>query len=112
MSGRFSKADLKRYRREIMKKGMQVNRKLTDLLAGKNVTISTIVLPQDDKPGLKPEEKVRLFLDLIVRAQHRLGTEAFGKCVECDTEFPKGALDDTPWLETCGDCAATEGEWL
>ena len=112
MSERFSAADLSRYRREIMKKGKDINHKLTELLAGKNVTISTIVLPQDDKPGLKPEEKLRLFLDLVIRAQRRLGTEEFGRCVQCGVEFPKGALDDTPWLETCGDCLAAQGELI
>ena len=109
---RFSKADLKRYRRELMRKGWEVNQKLTDLLAGKNVTMATTKMPHEMKPGLKPEEKLRMWLDQIVRAQNRLQTEEFGKCIECEVEFPKGAIDDVPWLETCNDCLAEEGEWF
>lgn len=107
----FSPADLKRYRREVMKKGWAVNQHLTAVLAGKNVTMSTIKLPQEMKPGLKPEEKLRLFLDQIVRAQRRLDAADFGLCVQCQEPFPKGAIDDTPWLETCEDCAREADEW-
>ena len=107
---RFTKADRKRYRRELMRKGWDVNQKLTAVLAGKNVTMSTTKMPHEMKPGLKPEEKLRLWLDQIVRAQNRLQTPEFGACVECGEAFPKGALDDVPWLETCADCLAEEGE--
>ena len=109
---RFSPNDINRYRREIMKKGMAVNQQLTDLLAGKDVRMSTIKLPHEMKPGLKPEEKLRMFLDQVIRAQRRLGTPEFGNCIECSTEFPKGAIDDTPWLETCEDCLRAAGEWF
>ncbi len=110
MGKRFSKADRKRYKRELMRKGWAVNEKLTQLLAGMNVTMSTIELPQDMLPGLKPHEKVRIFLDQIIRAQNRLETKAFGACIECGQEFPKGAVDDTPWIETCEDCLREASE--
>jgi hypothetical protein len=108
----FSPADRKRYQRELMKKGWAVNQKLTDVLAGKNVTLATTKLPHEMKPGLKPEEKLRIFLDQIMRAQKRLQTPDFGNCVQCQEPFPKGAIDDTAWLETCTDCLRDEDNWL
>ena len=109
---RFSPTDIKRYRRELARKGWEVNQKLTDLLAKKDARMSTIKLPNEQKPGLRPDEKMRMWLDQIMRAQKRLGTDEFGKCIECGEEFAKGALDDTPWLETCRSCMEDDELWF
>lgn len=108
----LTKADLKRYRRELMRKGWAVNEQLTKVLAGQNTTMATVKMPHEMKPGLKPQEKLRMFLDLIVRAQNRLLTPEFGHCIECGTPFPKGALDDTAWLETCESCLRESDDWF
>jgi len=94
-----------RLRTELGRKGMDINQKLTDLLAGKNVTLATIVLPQDQKPGETKEERLRRFLNQISRAQKRLGTPTWGLCVTCHAALPDGVLDDTPWTEECNSCA-------
>ena len=101
-----------RLRRDLGRKGMAINEKLTGMLAGQNATLQDIKLPNEIKPGLKPIEKVRAFLDLVIRAQRRLGTEAWGACVECGVELPQAALDDTPWIEVCNRCGSRSAELI
>lgn len=93
-----------RWRTELARRGMAVNEQLTRLLAGQQVTLATLKLPNEQKPGLRPEEKLRRFLDQISRAQRRLGTPAWGLCVDCGAALPESALDETPWLERCAGC--------
>lgn len=92
-------------RRALGLKGMEVNTALTSLLAHKNVTLATLKLPQEQKPGEKPEERLRRFLDQIIRAQRRLGTPAWGLCTGCAKALDPRALGEAPWTETCEDCA-------
>ncbi len=100
---------LARWRGDIMRKGMAVNAKLTELLSKQNATLATMDLPGEGKPGEKPVERLRRFLNQISAAQRRLGTDQWGKCQSCGVAFPYGALDDTPWIEDCGDCQAKRG---
>ncbi len=93
-------------RQDLMRKGADVNAGLTRLLAGENATLATIKLPDEDKPGIKPKERLRLFLDQIVRAQRRLDTDEWGLCISCRSPFEEAALDEVPWLEECADCEA------
>ncbi len=93
-----------RWRRGLMHKGMEVNGQLTKLLASKNATLATMKLPNEEKPGEKPEERLRRFLNQIIAAQHRVGTTEFGKCQECGVPLPPQAFDDAPWLQECAPC--------
>ena len=95
-----------RLRQDLLRKGADINAALTALLAGQNATLATIKLPHEDKPGIKPKERLRLFLDQIIRAQRRLDTAAWGQCVVCGEPFAEAALAETPWLEECPDCEA------
>jgi RNA polymerase-binding transcription factor DksA len=101
-------AESQRLRVDLGRKGMEVNEKLTRLLASQNTTMATVKLPQEQKPGEKPEEKLRRFLDQIIRAQRRLGTKAWGLCTECGAELPAAGLRETPWLELCNACGLRE----
>ena len=100
-----------RHRRDLMRKGMSLNERLTELLANENMTLSSVEFPHEQKPGLKPKEKVRMFLDQVIRAQRRLGTGAWGLCVTCGGRFDEAMMDDTPWLEECRDCIVGRDEW-
>ena len=93
-------------RQDLLRKGGDVNAALTALMAGQNATLATMKMPHEEKPGMKPKERLRLFLDQIIRAQRRLGTPAWGSCVECDAPFAEAALGETPWLEECPECEA------
>lgn len=95
-----------RLRTELARRGMAVNEQLTRLLAGQQVTLATLKLPNEREPGLRPEEKLRRFLDQIVRAQRRLDTPAWGRCIDCGAEIPEPSLDNAPWIEQCATCAA------
>lgn len=99
-------AHLDRLRRDLGRKGMEVNEKLTKLLASQNTTMATVKLPQEQEPGLKPHEKLRRYLDQIIRAQRRLGTPAWGLCATCGVALAPAALDDAPWTELCAKCEA------
>ncbi len=101
-------ARTEKLRRDLARKGMEVNEKLTRMLAAQNATLTTMKLPSEEEPGLKPHEKLRRYLDQIVRAQKRLGTGAWGACMHCAAELAEAALDDAPWLELCAKCAADE----
>ena len=94
-----------RLRTALGHKGMEINGKLTRILANQNVTLAK--WPSEREPGLRPEERLRRFLDQIARAQQRLGTAGWGRCLACGDDLPEAALDDTPWIERCAGCAAT-----
>lgn len=97
-------ARIAKWRQGLMHKGMEVNGQLTKLLANKNATLATMKLPSEEKPGEKPEERLRRFLKQIIDAQRRLGTPEFGKCQTCGVVLPVLAFDDTPWLQDCAPC--------
>lgn len=101
-----------RLRKHLSQKGMEVNHNLTQLLSNMNATLATMKLPGEEKPGEKPHERLRRFLDQIARAQRRLDTEQFGLCVACQQALPALALDEAPWTEQCADCARKEREGL
>lgn len=109
-AGGLSPELMRRFRRDLARKGMAVNEQLTRLLAGKNARLLDLKMPHEQRPGLKPEEKLRMYLDQVIRAQRRLGTPQWGLCQECGVAFPEQALMDTPWLEVCEPCEARAGE--
>jgi hypothetical protein len=95
-------------RQRLMRQGMAVNDRLVRLLAGKDATLATLTLPWQERPGLRPEEKLRRYLDRIVAAQRRLGGPDWGRCVFCADRLAKAAVLETPWLDGCagfGRCA-------
>ncbi len=93
-----------RWQGDLARKGMDLYTLLTDVLAGKNVTLTTLKMPHEQKPGEKKEEQLRRYLDLVSRAQKRLGTPAWGRCVRCQARLAEIVLDEAPWTELCGAC--------
>lgn len=100
----WTAADLARWRTALMHKGMGLNQALTTLLAGQNVTLATLKLPHEQKPGEKPEARLRRYLDQVSRAQKRLGTPGWGLCRKCGMPLPLAVLDEAPWTEDCAAC--------
>jgi RNA polymerase-binding transcription factor DksA len=95
-----------RLRKALMAKGMGVNAQLVALKANQNARLLDLKLPHERKPGMTKEERLRAFLDQIIAAQRRLGTPAFGRCLDCGMALPDSAVDDCPWLERCAACEA------
>lgn len=96
----------------INKKGLEVATKLAELKAGKDVSLKDFGLVMDKEDTVeKKERRLRAFLDQINASRTRLnaGDEGnYGKCLACGTEFDDPTLDETPWIERCGDCVAAK----
>lgn len=93
-----------RWRRHLAQKGTEIYAVLTAILAGKQVTLATLKLPHEQRPGEKPEEKLRRYLDQVSRAQKRLGTQSWGLCVTCGQTLDPLLLDEAAWTELCATC--------
>jgi RNA polymerase-binding transcription factor DksA len=90
----------------INQKGLEVATRLAALKAGQNITLADMMVPGLDIDAITKEARVRAFLDLINASRTRLGTDAYGRCLACECPLDALALDETPWLERCADCAA------
>ena len=90
-------------RRLIMKKGLEIATLLADVLAGKDKKRELDALPMYDKPGERPEEKLRRYLDHIEskRALIDADDDAFGRCEECAVDLGEPALREMPWADRC-----------
>jgi RNA polymerase-binding transcription factor DksA len=106
MTAEHTPEQLQRWQRELARKGMELYAALSDVLAGKNVTMATVKLPHEQKPGETKEERLRRFLGQVSRAQKRMNTDAWGRCVQCQSLVPAALLDEAPWTEVCGNCDA------
>lgn len=81
-----------------------VSGKLETLLAGQNLDLSTLPLPQGADPSETPLERLRRFKELL---QVTLTSNVQGEhpaCRVCGRPIPELALDELPWATTCG-CA-------
>ena len=94
-------------RRDLVKRGSVLATRLSEVLAGKQSPAITAMLMA--KPGLRPEEVVRLAIDQIEgrRALLDAGDDRFGRCDVCGIEIPEAALRDMPWADRCQQHAAT-----
>lgn len=92
--------------KRINAKGWEVNEKLTALLAGKDLDLSSIGISGVDMIDDK-EQRLRGFLDMINAARKRLNAGPYGACLACGEPFAPAALDEQPWLEVCSNCAAS-----
>jgi RNA polymerase-binding transcription factor DksA len=106
---RFDDATRERYRKALLKKGHQVATLLAEVLAGKDRRRELAALPDlVGRPGMRPEEKLRAYLDLIESRRLLLvaGDDRFGRCDACGAELAPLALDEMPWADRCRACAA------
>jgi len=76
---------------------------LADVLAGKPRTPQLDALGVIGKPGMRPEEKLRLALDQIEHRRKLLEADddRFGRCDVCDVELGAAALGELPWADRC-----------
>lgn len=82
----------------------EVSRKLEQLLAGQDVTLADIQLPQERDPGETPLERLRAFKALLQRVLEELRRGEVRTCERCGGAIPDPALDETPWVSACGRC--------
>ena len=97
---------LDRARAALRAKQAEIAKKLEELLAGQNVTLDNIPLPQEDDPSEPPVERLRRFLRILQGAADRLRSDEYGRCLRCGAEFTAAEVAETPWVERCRRCAA------
>jgi hypothetical protein len=93
--------EIARLKRQLLKKGSEINDKLVALLNGKEVNIFEVL-----KPGETKEERLRRFLKLIDDQLLAIRNKTYGKCVQCGDGLPFAHLEQIPWIDTCQKCAS------
>src|SRR5687768_4707733 len=93
------------WKQRILAKGRDVSDALTKILAGKDARLDDFQLTGGE-PGERPEEKLRRFLDHLMKTMRRLDAPDFGACTGCGQPIPVAELDALPWADRCRGCAA------
>lgn len=98
-----------RLRAQLMRKGRAVAEALADLLAGKDLDLSRIVSPREGLDQTRPEERLRAWLDLLESKRALLDARdpIYGRCQACGEPLLVAVLEQTPWADTCLECAGT-----
>jgi RNA polymerase-binding transcription factor DksA len=100
---RFDEPTLARLRRNLMKRGQELATMLSDVLTGKAKESDLERAGIDLKPGLRPEERLRLALDQV-EARRKLidaGDDRYGRCDVCGEDLGLPSLDEMPWADRC-----------
>jgi hypothetical protein len=95
-------------RQKLLKKGQEVANKLAKVLAGLDVRLEQIPAHGLGKPGMRPEEKLRAYLDLINTKRRALEANdgSYGVCSFCNKPFSETELDQVPWVDEHAQCLA------
>ena len=107
MSLRFDQSTSQRLRRALLRKGQAIATELAELLAGTGKGVQVAELPVSArKPGMRPEERLRAFLDHVEGCRQRLDADddRFGRCTACQTDLGLVALTELPWADRCAAC--------
>ena len=97
--------DVKRRKTQVLAKLGWVCRKIEAILAGQNVTLSDIALPQHREPGETPLERLQRFKALLNEALAELNRGEARACGRCGALLPDVVLDEIPWASCCQACA-------
>ncbi len=97
-------------RQKLLKKGQEVANKLAKVLAGLDIRLEQIPARGLGKPGMRPEERLRAYLDLINAKRRALeaNDRSYGVCSFCDGPFSEVELDQVPWVDEHAQCLAKE----
>jgi RNA polymerase-binding transcription factor DksA len=98
---RIDAPTLARLRRQLMRRGATLATLLSEVLAGKQPPQIAALLAQ--KPGLRPEEALRLALDQIERRRRLIDDDddRYGRCDACGVDLGAAALAEMPWADRC-----------
>ena len=100
---RFEEPSKTRLRRHLLDRGRVLATLLAEVLAGKPVAAKLTAIGIPGKPGMRPEEKLRLALDQIETRRKLLESDddRFGRCDVCAVELGAAALGELPWADRC-----------
>jgi RNA polymerase-binding transcription factor DksA len=98
---RFEPATLAKLRRDLLRRGETLATLLAEVLAGKRSPQVAELLAQ--KPGMRPEEVLRLALDQVEGRRRLLdaGDDHYGRCDTCGADLGPAALAEMPWADRC-----------
>ncbi len=99
----LTEEQLQTLRRQLLKKGSEVNEKLVQLLNNQNPTIMDII---EGRPGETKIERLRRWLNLIDKKIKAIPKGEYGKCEQCGAELTFTGLQQVPWAEVCPTCAS------
>jgi RNA polymerase-binding transcription factor DksA len=99
---RFDAPTVARLRKGIMRRGLTLSTLLAEVLAGKDKGSALDAL-LGAKPGMRPEERLRLALDQVEgrRALIDADDDRYGRCDICGADLGLPALDEQPWSDRC-----------
>ena len=95
--------EILRLKKQLLKKGAEINEKLTQLLAGQRVDVESLL--SGGKPGPTPIERLRHFMAIIDGRLRAIREGSYGKCEQCGDGLPFAQLEQVPWIDTCAACA-------
>lgn len=99
----LSAVELQDLKKLLLKKGAEINEKLTRLLNNQKVSVDDLLTA---KPGETPIERLRRFLSLVDGQIQRIRAGTYGTCTSCGAALPYVQLHEVPWIDTCQACAA------
>ncbi len=102
----LTESQLHGLRRQLLNKGAEVSALLAEILAGQAVDPRALGgVGGTGRPGERPTERLRRFLDLIDQKLHATRTGTYGLCAGCGEPLALAALIQVPWAELCRACA-------
>lgn len=101
-----SPEEIARLRRQLLKKGAEINDKLVRLLAGAEVKLDELL--GKGRPGETPIERLRRFMKIIDDSLGAIRDGRYGRCQRCGDGLPFAHLEQIPWIDTCTRCASAD----
>ncbi len=102
----LSESQLHGLRRQLLNKGAEVSALLAEILAGQAVDPRALGgFGGTSRPGERPTERLRRFLDLIDAKLHATRSGTYGFCAGCGEPLALAALTQMPWADKCLACA-------
>jgi hypothetical protein len=83
---------------------LRTAKEMERILAGQDLRLDEIPLPQEADPSEPPLERLRRFAAMLADVAGRFGTEAYGRCAGCGDAVPERDLVELPWADRCPRC--------
>ena len=80
----------------LLRKGSEMNEKLTRLLAGESFDIERLLV--GGEPGATPIERLQRFLGIVDERLRAMREGRYGRCEKCGEPLSFAALQEAPWV--------------
>jgi RNA polymerase-binding transcription factor DksA len=97
-------AQLAALKQALLRKGSEINEKLTRLLAGESFDIERLLV--GGEPGETPIERLQRFLGIVDERLRAMREGRYGRCEKCGKALSFAALQEAPWVTLCPACDA------